>query len=234
MGNDARRQNLRWTRPRAGKEGRDLLQALGMVGVDPLNLQMGQQGLVDQLDLHGDQGDVLESIVTAASKVVGGLNLADQHDVLNTHSKLAVLVVTRLVGQGHTRDKGNVVVSNAGTASMGSLVHVQEGADTVTGSVTEVETVGPESTTSKDIQKVSRSSIGEDSRVNGNVTLENASEAALFISSGGLEVQCTGHISGSINVLSTRVAQVDQVGVNTSSSGLFGLVVNDGTVRSSR
>lgn len=166
-----------------------------MVGVDPLNLQVGQQGAVNQLDLHGDQSNVLEAVVAAATKVVEGISLADQHDVLNTDTELSVLVVTGLVGQGHTGNKRNVVVGNAGAASVGALVNVQESTDTVASSMTEVETIGPESTASQDIQEVSRSAIREDGRVDGDVSLENAGEAALLVSRGVL-------IAGSIRLVS--------------------------------
>lgn len=204
-----------------------------MVGVDPLNLQVGQQGAVNQLDLHGHQGDVLKAVVAAATKVVEGIGLADQHDVLDTDTELAVLVVAGLVGQGHAGNKRNVVVGNAGAASVGALMDVQESTDTVASSVTEVETIGPESTASQDIQKVSRGAVREDCRVNGDVSLENASEAALLVSRGSLKVEGTGDIGGSVNVLSARVAKVDKVGVNTGGVGLLGLVVDDGAVGSS-
>lgn len=204
-----------------------------MVGVEPLDLQVGQERALNQLDLHGDQGDVLESVVTATAKVVEGIGLADQHDVLNTDTELAILVVTGLVGQGHTRDERNVIVGDAGTASVGSFVDVQEGTDTVTSSVTEVKTIGPESATSQDIQKVSRSTVGEDSRVDRDVSLENAGEAALLVGRGSLEVEGTGDIGGSVNVLSARVAEVDEVGVDAGGVGLLGLVVDDGSVGSS-
>lgn len=108
---------------------------------------------------------MLESVVTATAKVVEGIGLADQHDVLNTDTKLAILVVTGLVGQGHSGDKRDVVVGDASTASVGTLMDVQEGTNTVTSSVTEVKTIGPKSATSQDIQKVSRGTVGEDSRV---------------------------------------------------------------------
>lgn len=244
-----------------GQERRHLLQALGVVGVDPLNLQVGQQGAVNQLDLHGDQSNVLEAVVAAATKVVEGISRANQHDVLNTDTELAVLVVTGFVGQGHAGNKRNVVVGNTGAASVRPFVDVQESTDTVASSVTEVETIGPESTTSQDIQKVSRSAIREDGRVNGDVSLENAGEAALLVSRGVLitgstklvsgtcrpdqrnirstnyinylEVKGTGDIGGSVNVLSARVAKVDEVGVDAGSAGLLGLVVNDGTVGTS-
>lgn len=216
-----------------GQEGRHLLQALSMVGVDPLNLQVGQQGALNQLDLHGNQGDMLKAVVAAATKVVEGIGLADQHDVLDTDTELAVLVVAGLVGQGHARNKRNVVVGNAGAASVGAFVDVQESTDTVTGSVTEVETIGPESTASQDIQQVSGGAIREDRRVNGDVSLENASEAALLVRRGSLEMEGTGDIGGSVDVLSARVAKVDKVRVDAGSVGLFGLVVDDGAVGSS-
>jgi len=48
-----------------------------------------------------------------------------------------------------------------------------------------------------------------------------------------LEVKGTGDIGGSVNVLSARVAKVDEVGVDAGSVGLLGLIVNDGTIGTS-
>lgn len=222
------------TRAVLGQERRNFLQALSVVSVEPLDLQVGQERALNQLDLHGNQGNVLESVVAATTKVVEGIGLTDQHDVLNTDTKLAILVVARLVSQGHSGDKRDVVIGDARTTSVGTFVDVQEGTNTVTSSVTEVKTVGPKSATGQDIQKVSRGTVGEDSRVDRDVSLENASEAALLVGRGGLEVKGTGNIGGSVNVLSARITEVDEVGVDASSVGLLRLVVDDGSVGSSR
>jgi hypothetical protein len=220
------------TRAVLGQEWRDLLQALGVVGVEPFNLQVSQERALNQLDLHGNQGNVLESEIATTAKVVAGVGLANQHNVLDTDSKLAILVVTGLVSQGHTRNERDIVVRNAGTASVRALVDVQEGTNSVASTVTEVKTIRPKSTTSQDIQKVSRGAFGKDSRVDRDVSLKNTGEAALLVSRGSVEVEGTGNIGGSINVLSARVAKVDKVGVDASSIGLFGLVVDDGSVGS--
>lgn len=42
------------TRAVLGQEGRNLLQTLSVISVDPLDLQMGQERALNQLDLHGD------------------------------------------------------------------------------------------------------------------------------------------------------------------------------------
>jgi hypothetical protein len=65
------------------------------------------------------------------------------------------------------------------------------------------------------------------------MSLENTGEAALLVGRRGLEVEGTGDIGGSVNVLCARVAEVDKVRVDASSGGLLRLVVDDGSVGSS-
>lgn len=62
------------------------------------------------------------------------------------------------------------------------------------------------------------------------MSLEHTCEAALLVGTRGAEMEGTGDIGRSINVLSTRIAKVNKIGIDPCSGGLLRLVVDDGSI----
>jgi hypothetical protein len=88
------------------------------------------------------------------------LNLLDDHDIFNTDTKFAVLVIAGFVGDSHTGFQGDVIVVDAGADTMRAFVDAKEGAHTVTGTMSEVKTSLPEGSTRKDVQDITYIMIG--------------------------------------------------------------------------
>lgn len=79
---------------------------------------------------------------------------------------------------------------------------------------------------------VTCSASREYSRINCNVSLQNTSEAALFVSRGLAKVVSSSHIGSAVSVLSTRIAKIDLFRINDLAITLFRLVMDDCAVRS--
>ncbi len=117
-----------------------LFQSLLVLGINPVLFLLGKQGQVHHVTAVRDHGDVFKSVVGCAAKVVLRLDLLDDNDVLDTNTKVAILVVAGLVRDDVTGLEGKLAVGRPGANAHRALVDVQERTDTVAGAVAEVET----------------------------------------------------------------------------------------------
>lgn len=95
--------------------------------------------------------------------------------------------------------------SNIARERVWTLVDVQERSDAVSGSMTIVHTVLPQSLSSKDIQLLTVSTLGEDGAIDGNVSLENSGVCLTLFVSGAAKDPSPSGIASSIFILSSRV-----------------------------
>lgn len=101
------------------------------------------------------------------------------------------------------------------------------------GSVEEVKTFLPKVLASQNINCKATGSLGKDRCVNSNHTLEDQGECPLLELSWLAKVEGPSGIGRSIEILATRVAEIDGCGVDDRAATLLRLVVNNGTVGTS-
>ena len=109
-------------------------------------------------------------------------------------------------------------------------MHVEVGADTVTGSVPVVEALFPEKLASKGVESETGGSFREYGRVKGYNAFKNEGVGVAFHFCRLAEVHGSSRVGCAVQVLGTRVAEVDGFGVNGGAVAWFGLVVDYGCI----
>lgn len=157
------------------------------------------------------------------------------NNVLNSNAELAILVEAGLIRDAHTFFDLHV----AATANtLGSLVHIQESADTMTSAVTIVETCLPQVLASKQVH-ISTADLlisRPFNRLKVNDAHQHTSIGLLLELSGCLATEVTSprDVSGAIEVLTTRVKQVDLIIIQLHAIVCGWLIMNDGSVSTDR
>lgn len=95
----------------AFQQGTDLGPDLFMMSIQPSNLISIQKIPLDELLLDWCHGYVFKGQVANSTKVMFKLDFLDKKDVLNSDTKLAILIVTRLVCDGHARLEGSLIAA---------------------------------------------------------------------------------------------------------------------------
>jgi hypothetical protein len=87
---------------------------------------------------------MLKLEITFITKVIPRLGQLDSHDILDPDSKFTVGVVSWFVGNDMSSLECCVVVMGFWTYSLWSLVNIEERADTMTGTMSIIQSVGPQ------------------------------------------------------------------------------------------
>lgn len=106
----------------------------------------------------------------------------------------------------------------------------QVGADAMAGAVEEVHALLPQKLPGKNINGEATGTLGENSTVNANGTLKDQGESTLLKVGWLAKVKSPRSISGSIEVLTARITEIDGIGINDRAAALFWLVVDHGAV----
>jgi len=175
---------------------------------------------------------MLKPIVLLATELMSRLDFANYKYVLDTDTKLAILVVPRLVRQCHAWSQCNLVVRRTRSTPLWALVNVQESTYSMTGAMSKVQPIGPQSPSRENVQDITCCPLREDCGIDGNMTLEHTRETSLLVCSRCLEMERAGDIGCSVQVLSARITKVDQAGIDARCSWLLWFIVDDGSVRS--
>mmetsp|Transcript_3887 Transcript_3887/g.8019 ORF Transcript_3887/g.8019 Transcript_3887/m.8019 type:complete len:219 (+) Transcript_3887:109-765(+) len=157
-------------------------EALLVVIVHPGDLTRGHELGHQHVRLEGHVREVLESKVLHTSELILRSHLLDDEHVLVAHAEGALLVVARLVGEGHALLQPHLVGGLAHQAhAVRALVHVQERPNAVAGAVAVVEPCLPHRRAHHCVQHVAGGATREDRLVQGNVRLHDAREAPLLV-----------------------------------------------------
>lgn len=201
-----------------------------MIPINPPPLLPTQQPHINQLPTHGHHGHMLEPQVGLIAKPMLRLHLLGHDDVLDADAKVAVLVVPRLVGQDVARLQGDLAVLDARADADGALVDVEVGAHAVAGAVPVVEALFPEELAGEGVEREARGALGEDGRVERDDALEDERVRFALHCCWGAPVQGARRVGRAVEVLGSRVAEVDGGRVDGGADARFGLVVDDGGV----
>lgn len=212
------------------KEPLRLLHNLLMIPIQPLPLLPTQQRHINQLPTHGHHSHVLEAQIRLIAEPMLRLDLLGHDDVLDADAKVAVLVVSRLVGQDVAGREGDLGVLDAGADADGALVDVEVGAHAVARAMPVVEAVLPEELARERVEREARGAFWEDGCVERDDALEDERVGFAFHFRWGAEVQGARRVGRAVEVLGARVAEVDGARVDGGAVAWFGLVVDDGGV----
>lgn len=113
-------------------------------------------------------------------------------------------------------------------------MYVQVATHTVTGAVQIVQTVLPQANSRQNIQTMSLHAGRENTTSQTDVAFHHAGEHLPFNVAWTAEVQRTRNVRSAIQILGTRIAQVDLLDVQRSIRGFGRLVMNDGPIRTGR
>jgi hypothetical protein len=58
------------------------------------------------------------------------------------------------VGDSHAFSKWTIIIAGTGSNAVGTFMHIQKGTNTVAGSMTEVQTISPQSVSGKRVEEV--------------------------------------------------------------------------------
>ena len=167
-------------------------------------------------------------------KVVGQGQGLDHEDILNANAKGAVLIVSGFVSDSHEGTQGSVIATRTEADAMGPFMDIQKVTDAMTRPVSIVQAYLPEGKTSNGIKLVSRGPRGKDGTLQVEVAQEDSGEGFPFPVRWLTKVHRPRHIRRPIPVLSTRVEEEDLVGGDAGTCLRFGLVMNDGSIGTSR
>ena len=201
-----------------------------MITINPLPLLPTQQPHVNQLPTHGHHGHMLEPEIRLIAKPMLRLHLLGHDDVLDADAKVAVLVVSRLVGEHIARLQGHLAVLDARADADGAFVDVEVRAHAVARAVPVVEPLFPEELARERVEREARGALGEDGRVERDDALEDERVRFALHFGWGAQVQGPRRVGCAVEVLGARVAEVDGAGVDGGAVARFGFVVDDGRV----
>lgn len=215
-----------------GEERGDATEAFGVIVLDPGLFLGGEEVWKDEGTLDGDPGDVLEAKVgfTTVTETGRGRGLLDEEDGFDTDAKGTILIVTGFIGDAHTGLKGDLVEGGTESDALGTLVDIEVGAYAVACTMTVIQSIPPEGSASQDVEGVTGGTWGEDGTIQGDMTLEDTGEAGTFTERGSTKMKGTSDVGGPIEILTTRVTEVDGVLGDGGAMTLYGFVVDDGGV----
>ena len=173
---------------------------------------------------------MLKAQVRLIPEMMLRLHFPGHDDVLDPDAKVAVFVVTGLIGQHITGGQGNLAVLNARADTDGTFMDIEIRPHAVTRSVPVVEALFPEELAGEGVEREARRAFGEDGGVEGDDALEDQRVRFPFHVGRGAVVQGPRRVGRAVEVLGARVAEVDGLGVDDGAVARFGFVVDDGRV----
>mmetsp|Transcript_48826 Transcript_48826/g.104217 ORF Transcript_48826/g.104217 Transcript_48826/m.104217 type:complete len:331 (+) Transcript_48826:458-1450(+) len=177
-----------------------------MIAVDPVHLDGSEQRRIDQRALDRHVRELVEAHEGAARGGVLSLGRAYDEQVLDAHAERASLVVARLIGEYHPVCEAHRV-GVARRDGLRPFVHIQRGADPMSGAVQVVEPRPPERETGERVDRHAGRALREDARVEGDVPLEHAREHLALPRRRRAHVDRPRDISRAGLVLAARVEQ---------------------------
>ena len=90
-----------------------------------------------------------------------------------------------------------------------------------------IQTLLPQKLPSQRVQREPSGSFREDDFVESNHALQNQRIGFLLHGRGFPEMQSTGGVSGSVQILGPRIAEIDRLWINNGAVPWFRFVVND-------
>eukprot|EP00056_Hartaetosiga_gracilis_P022544 m.31477 g.31477 ORF g.31477 m.31477 type:complete len:318 (-) comp9698_c0_seq8:1089-2042(-) len=184
--------------------------------------------------------------------------LLNKNAVLNPDAKVILAIKPRFVGDNHPFLQGKLICSFSKGDANGSLMDIEEGANTMPRPMRKVEPCTPaqvnsiitiylytcvhgtqsdnkpQKLSSKRVQTAASCSFGKNGFCKSNVTLQDECEALLLLLCWSPKVHCPCDISCSIQILSTAVQEIHTLVVNSVTRVWLWFVVDDGTVTTNR